>query len=363
MPISFTSKKKISKDIPSTGVIRRVSKSIFAFGDDVVVSSRLSLVRALCVGDIKELNQNDIVKIYPDGRVVRLWDAKSLQNCIFVTNACNFKCLMCPQPPCADESSQHLENLRILSLLKGDVKMLAITGGEPTLFPDRLIEYFSIINKKFPRERVEILTNGSLLSDFNVAKKIALATPYDTCFCVSIHGDTGSLAESIMRCPKGWDKALTGICNLAKLHQQIEIRVVVTKNNAPYIEDIAQFLYRNFPFVSHIAFMGQEIIGEARNNFQSIWVEPIQYVASLDKAVQYLAGMGVNTSIYNIPLCLLPETSRRYAARSISDWKQEYKGECCGCDVKDQCCGFFTTSGDVMPTGICKIKKMSMYQI
>ena len=146
MPISFTSKKKISKDIPSTGVIRRVAKSIFAFGDDVVVCSRLSLARALCVGDIKELNQNDIVKIYPDSRVVRLWDAKSLQNCIFVTNACNFKCLMCPQPPCADESSQHLENLRILSLLKGDVKMLAITGGEPTLFPDRLIEYFSIIN-------------------------------------------------------------------------------------------------------------------------------------------------------------------------------------------------------------------------
>jgi His-Xaa-Ser system radical SAM maturase HxsC len=263
---------------------------------------------------------------------------------------------MCPQPPCADESSQHLENLRILSLLKGDVKMLAITGGEPTLFPDRLIEYFSIINKKFPRARVEILTNASLLSDFNVAKKIALATPYDTCFCVSIHGDTGSLAESIMRCPKGWDKALTGIWNLAKLHQQIEIRVVVTKNNAPYIEDIAQFLYRNFPFVSHIAFMGQEIIGEARNNFESIWVDPIQYVANLDKAVRYLAGMGVNTSIYNIPLCLLPESSRRYAARSISDWKQEYKGECCGCDVKDQCCGFFTTSGDVMPTGICKIK-------
>ena len=105
--------------------------------------------------------------------------------------------------------------------------------------------YFSIINKKFPRARVEILTNGSLLSDFNVAKKIALATPYDTCFCVSIHGDTGSLAESIMRCPKGWNKALTGICNLAKLHIPVKAlfhplgqRIILSANDpvSPWIE-------------------------------------------------------------------------------------------------------------------------------
>lgn len=347
--------KKIIQNIPDCGTVRRVVKSLWIKRDDVVSCSRISLGRGLCIGNVEGLNQGDIVKIHPDGNIVRLWNVKSLHNCLFVTNACNFRCLMCPQPPCADEAFQHDENLRILSLLDSDVKMMAITGGEPTLFPERLIEYFSVINRKFPKARVEILTNGSVLSDFNTAKRLAIAAPYDTCYCVSLHGDTGTLAESIMRCPRGWDKALAGIWNLAKLHQQIEIRVVITKNNAPYLKEISEFLYRNFPFVSHVAFMGQEIIGEARKNFDSIWVEPVEYAQRLDKAVRLLADMGMNVSIYNIPLCLLPETSRKYAARSISDWKQEYRAECEGCSMKGQCCGFFMTSGDIVPDRICKI--------
>ena len=230
--------------------------------------------------------------------------------------------------------------------------MIGITGGEPTLFPDRLIEYFDVINRKFPSARVEILTNGSLLSDFAIAKRLALAAPLNICYCVSLHGDTASLAESIMRCEGGWDKAIQGITNLARLQQQIEIRVVVTKNNAPFLEDIAVFLYRNFPFVYHIAFMGQEITGEAVGNYHDIWVEPMDYAERLDRAVRYLASMDMNISIYNIPLCLLPETSRRFAARSISDWKQAYIAKCEGCSLKSDCCGFFTTSGTHYPRGI-----------
>ena len=232
MAASFTSKRALPSTISSNGTIRRVTRNPFASGDDVVSCSSLPFRKCLNIGNIKELNQGDIVKVYPDGRIVRLWDATSFQNCLFVTNGCNFRCLMCPQPPCADNPEQHKENLRLLDLLNCKVEMIGITGGEPTLFPERLIEYFDVINRKYPSARVEILTNGSLLSDFGLAKRLALAAPLDLCYCVSIHGDTGALAESIMRCEGGWDKALQGLSNLARLQQQIEIRVVVTKNSA-----------------------------------------------------------------------------------------------------------------------------------
>ena len=352
MAESFTSKRALPSTISPKGTIRRVTRNVFASGDDVVSCSIVPLFKCLNIGNVDGLHSGDIVKIFSDGKIIRLWNAMSFQNCLFVTNGCNFRCLMCPQPPCADNPEQHAENLRLLNLLDCKVEMIGITGGEPTLFPERLIEYFDIINRKFPSARVEILTNGSLLSDFGMAKRLALAAPLNICYCVSIHGDTGTLAESIMRCEGGWDNTLKGLINLARLQQQIEIRVVVTKNNAPYLEDISVFLYRNFPFIYHVAFMGQEITGEAMENYSDIWVEPLDYARSLDRAVRYLSSMDMNVSIYNIPLCLLPESSRRLAARSISDWKQAYIQKCEGCRIKSDCCGFFTTSGNHYPRGI-----------
>lgn len=349
----FTSKKKIGCAVPEHGTVRRVTRNPFAKGDDCVIVGSNPFFGGLGLGHVEGLNSGDVVKVFPDGRILRIWDATSIHNSLFVTSACNYRCDMCPQPPECDCTEQHDENVRVLNLLKsGSVEMIGITGGEPTLYPDRLIEYFEIINERFPSARVEILTNGSPLSDFDVAKRLALTAPLDVCYCVSLHGDTAELAEQIMHCKGGWNNALHGMINLAKLKQPIEVRVVVTRRNASYLRDIALFVYRNFPFISHIAFMGQEIVGEARKNFSKIWVEPLSYASSLADAVEYLAAMNMNVSIYNLPLCLLPERVWRYAARSISDWKQTYRGECDSCGMKENCCGFFATSGECVPEGI-----------
>ena len=339
--------------VPEEGIIRKVSRGIFSHGDDVVSCSPFTLRKCLKIGNIPELHNGDIVKIYPDGNVVRLWDIQSFHNCLFVTSVCNFRCVMCPQPPHGEIEKHHQDNLRILDLLEPDsVEVLAITGGEPTLFPDRLVEYFDIINKKFPAAKLDVLTNGSSFSDFELAKKLALAAPLNTCFCVSVHGDTPGLAESVMHAPRGWDRAMLGLNNLAKLKQKIEIRYVLTQKSVPYLKDIALFFYRNFPYVSHIALMGQEIIGLAEENYSDAWVEPTAYAKDLAEAVTFLSAMGMNVSIYNIPLCILPENCHPFAVRSISDWKQNYRAECAGCEKINECCGFFMTSRNFIPKGV-----------
>lgn len=348
----FFSKRPL-KDIPQCGTVCRIVRNPFSLRKSVAVCNSLSFGRGVCLGNIPELHSGDIVKIYPDGKVYRLWDSTSFHNCLFVTEACNFHCVMCPQPPSSDLREHHFDNLRILRLIEPRcASMIGITGGEPILFPDRLVEYFDIINRRYPSARVEILTNGSLLANFAVAKKLALSAPLDTCFCVSIHGDTAELAESIMHCPGGWDCAVQGILNLARLKQQIEIRLVLTLKNIAYLPDIATFFYRNFPFVTHIALMGQEIVGEAENNYAETWVEPADYAESLADAVIYLDSMGMSVSIYNIPICLLPPRCWQFAEKSISDWKQDYRTECTGCTKINDCCGFFTTSKNHIPAGI-----------
>jgi len=55
-----------------------------------------------------------------------------------------------------------------------------------------------------------------------------------------------------------------------------------------------------------------------------------------------MARAGMRVSIYNTPLCVIPESIRSFSANSISDWKNDYLDECSNCSAKQQCGGFFS---------------------
>ena len=90
--------------------------------------------------------------------------------------------------------------------------------------------------------------------------------------------------------------------------------------------------------------MGMEDTGWATKNASTIWIEPVDYINQLCKAVKELDDWDIPVAIYNIPLCLLPTDYHRFAAQSISDWKTCYLDICTKCTVKDKCCGLFGTS-------------------
>jgi His-Xaa-Ser system radical SAM maturase HxsC len=222
---------------------------------------------------------------------------------------------------------------------------VCFTGGEPALFPDRLVELMGLFKKKVDDAFCYVLTNGILFSDFDIAKKISLAAPLKTTFCVSLHADVAQVHETMTGAKGSFGKVVKGIHNLAKLRQAVEIRPVITRLNYTRLDSMAEYIYRNFPFAAHVAFMGMEIKGEAETHYDEIWIDPFDYSQALSEAVWDLHRRGMNVSIYNIPLCLLPKESWRFARKSISDWKNDYLGVCNDCTVRDRCCGVFTTSG------------------
>jgi hypothetical protein len=59
-------------------------------------------------------------------------------------------------------------------------------------------------------------------------------------------------------------------------------------------------------------------------------------------------------SIYNFQLCILPEKLWPFCRKSISDWKNGYMEECVECVRKNECGGFFTTSGEYKSKNIHK---------
>jgi hypothetical protein len=108
---------------------------------------------------------------------------------------------------------------------------------------------------------------------------------------------------------------------------------------------LASFIYRRLPFVEHIALMGLEPMGFTKQNRDRLWIDPVDYIQPLGDAVFHLANRGMAVSIYNLPLCILPEPLRPFARQSISDWKNTFAPECTGCDLISHCSGFFASAG------------------
>ncbi len=136
-------------------------------------------------------------------------------------------------------------------------------------------------------------------------------------------------------------KTVYGIQNLARFGLPIELRFVLTRHNARRMVSFAEFVAKNFPFVSHVALMSLEVVGLAANNFDDVWIDPAECNNYFFEAIQVLSRAGISASIYNTPLCLLDEALWKYCRQSISDWKNSYLEFCNSCVLRNSCCGIF----------------------
>ncbi len=295
------------------------------------------------VTELDSLNSGDIVSLDEKGNICVLYSKDSFHNAILVTEECNTNCIMCPQPRQKDKESRTPFNIKLISLMDKSTKLLGITGGEPTLIGDELLEIINACKNHIPGAQIDILSNGIKYSDFEYVKRIVLLQHPHLMFAVSLYADTDSEHNIIVQA-KGFHKTIQGIYNLALFKQRVEIRVVIHKLNYKRLLRLAEFIYHNFPFVYHIAFMGMETIGVAEKNIGQIWIDPHDYMQQLQDAVLYLKQRNMNVSVYNLQLCILPEVLWQNAVKSISTWKNIYLDECDKCVFVNDCGGFFSSS-------------------
>jgi len=159
-----------------------------------------------------------------------------------------------------------------------------------------------------------------------------------------LYSDNAPDHDYVVQARGAFDQTIQGLHRLARYEQPVEIRVVLHKLTIPRLQDLAHFIYRNLTFASHVALMGLEITGFTRPNLNKLWIDPYEYQTELQRAVEYLAIRGMNVSIYNHPLCLLPRDLWKFARRSISDWKNVYFEVCIRCGAREACGGFFMSA-------------------
>ena len=299
------------------------------------------------IKDIDSLSEGDVVEIFPTGLINVLYQISSNYNIIFVTSKCDCNCIMCPQPVEKDERNLTGLNLRLISLMSDCTEELALTGGEPTAVGDDLLRLTLACRDLLPKTSLLLLTNGRKFSDFKYTHYFSSLRHPNITIGIPLYGDNNFEHDRIMGSKGAFDQTIRGILNLASFNNFIEIRTVVHKLTLNRLLRLSEFIYRNLTFVRHIAFIGLETIGRARENIELLWVDPQEIVGPLEEAIHYLVQRGMNVSIYNMPLCLLPKNLWAFARKSISEWKNSFDSTCVVCSVRQECSGVFESGVDI----------------
>lgn len=270
----------------------------------------------------------------------------SNDNTLFTTARCDNNCIMCCQPPLDNDDIEELyqRNIEIINRAPKNIPVVGISGGEPTLLGDKLVDLIRHIRQTLPDSDIHILSNGRNFKDIEYTRKVVEAADDKLFVGVPLHSDYYRDHDIIAGAKEAYNETIAGIFNLGALGAVIELRIVINKLNYMRLPQMADFIHKNLPFVAWTAFMAMEHIGHAVSNERNVWVEPINYADKLAEAVLTLAQWRKEVAIYNVPLCLIPEQIHRFAQKSISDWKNKYLPECNQCSLKSKCCGLFATS-------------------
>ncbi|GMO35046.1 MAG: His-Xaa-Ser system radical SAM maturase HxsC [Candidatus Azobacteroides pseudotrichonymphae] len=295
------------------------------------------------IQQLDQLNEGDVICITPDGSVNILYEICSIHNAIIATERCNHRCVMCPQPLILQEKDKTNFNLKLLSMFDKNTKNIGITGGEPTLIGDNLFVLIKNIKRYLPKSSISLLSNGVKFADRKYVQKLALICHPNLQIDVPLFSDIDVEHNRIVGANTFY-KTIEGLYNLALFHQKIGLRIVIHKQTFRRLPQLSEFIYRNFPFVYHIAFVQMETTGLASLNIDKIWIDPYEYNTELEEAVLNLALRDMRVSIYNAQLCILPKSIQNYARQSISDWKNIYLPECDECKMKGKCAGFFVSA-------------------
>lgn len=294
-------------------------------------------------GILQYLGDGDIVRINPRaGEMWVMYRRHSSTNSLLLTERCNSWCIMCSQPPKASEDGLLVRAwLDAIPLMSKETKELGFTGGEPTLLGDSFLELVKSCRDHLPTTGLHILSNGRLFNYLSFANKLAEITHPNLVVGIPLYSDLAWHHDYVVQAPGSFDQTIRGILNLARCGIRVEVRIVLHSESLKRLVPLAKYIARNLPFVEHVALMGLEPIGFAKSNFRSLWVDPVDYQEELREAVDGLVSGGVNVSIYNHQLCVLPIQLWQFARQSISDWKNVYLPVCQNCAVQDRCGGFF----------------------
>lgn len=294
-----------------------------------------------------EFHHGDVIEINDIGNVNVLHDGSSEAGLIFITNQCNSNCIMCPDSVFSRTRKNEITReylLKYIELLPSDLMHVDITGGEPTLLKYDLLDVLCAAVDHFEDADILMLSNGRSFASGKYTERFIQFKESRLKVEIPIHSATPYLHDKIAGCKGSLEQTMTGIGNLIKQGISVGIRIVVSKLNYRYLNEIIDLISERFPMITYINIMGLELLGSAFKNKKDVWIEFDEIKDSLNKVIEYAFLRGIEPRLYNYPLCMFDKKYWYCYKKSITSYKVRYFKECDQCSQKNACGGFFAST-------------------
>ncbi len=282
----------------------------------------------------------DVLMVLPgQASAHRLIRASSQHNTLLVTEQCDQLCVMCSQPP-KKHHADLFDQFAIAVRLAPPGAYIGISGGEPLLHKDRLFAFLATATSARRDLRFHILTNAQHFEPCDVSRLDAIGLER-VLWGIPLYASEADLHDRIVGKPGAFQRLEQSLALLMRAGASVELRTVVTQQNWENLRDLANYVVNRTPFVSVWALMQLERIGYGRMNWNRTFRDTSSDFTMIRSAINLAAARGIAASLFNFPLCSVPEPYRQFAPSTISDWKRKYLDFCEDCSVRAACGGFF----------------------
>ena len=269
----------------------------------------------------------------------RLVRSRSRHNTFLVTEQCDQLCVMCSQPP-KKHHADLFDQFTVAATLAPQNARITISGGEPLLHKKRLFQFLIAAAKARPDISFHILTNGQLFEpdDVSVLDEVGRDR---ILWGIPLYAPQAELHDSIVGKSGAFKRLLQSFVTLMQAGAAVELRTVILQQNWEALPELANYVSTRLPFIDVWAIMQLENIGYGRMNWAHSFKDTSLDFDQLRRAINLAMGRGVQTLLYNFPLCTVPSQYRHLAPGTISDWKNKFLDQCGGCSLRSTCGGFF----------------------
>ncbi|MDO5292355.1 MAG: His-Xaa-Ser system radical SAM maturase HxsC [bacterium] len=304
-------------------------------------------------GNVQTISDNDNLLdiddiFYPrDGEIRIIHKGDNTHMTLFVTNQCNSNCIMCPD----SENVRRIHNtityqglVERIKLFPQNIYSVDVTGGEPTLLKEMFPELLAQIFEKYPDVELLALSNGRSFADKTYTEHFSQFNNKSMRIEIPMHSHWEARHDLISGDIGSFKQTIKGIKNLHNVGIEVGIRIVVSKLNAYQLSELIDFISLEFPFVHYVNIMGMEVMGNAFKNKDKVWIEYEELKPVLEQTIEKAIRNGIETRLYNFPLCAIGKKYWACYRKSITPSKIRYQEACDACELKSYCGGFFAST-------------------
>lgn len=269
----------------------------------------------------------------------RLLRARSRHNTFLVTEQCDQLCVMCSQPP----KKYHVDlfdQFTVAATLAPENARITISGGEPLLHKRRLFQFLVAAAKARPDISFHVLTNGQFFEPGDIVLIDEIGRDR-VLWGIPLYAPYAELHDSIVAKRGAFETLSQNFMTLMRVGAAVELRTVVLQQNWDVLPRLAEYVSTRLPFIDVWAIMQLENIGYGRMNWGDSFKDTSLDFRELRSTINLAIGRGIQTLLYNFPLCTVPLEYRHLAPGTISDWKNKFLEECGECKLRSTCGGFF----------------------